>query len=91
MTIHANSVSDSIALPGVPQSREPIAAAGPLRIVPVRTARELRQFIKVPWHIYANEPNWIPPLLIEQRHMLGKKNPFFEHARAQYWVAYRGT
>jgi len=22
--------------------------------------------------------------------MLGKENPFFEHARAQYWVAYRG-
>ncbi|MBX3024830.1 N-acetyltransferase [bacterium] len=59
-------------------------------MVPVRTARALRDFIRVPWHVYANEPNWIPPLLVEQRHLLSKKNPFFEHARAQYWVAYRG-
>ena len=60
-------------------------------MVPVQTAGDLRRFIKVPWRIYANEPNWIPPLLVEQRHTLGKKNPFFEHARAQYWIAYRGA
>jgi hypothetical protein len=64
--------------------------AGALRIVPVQTAGDMRRFIKVPWHIYANEPNWVPPLLIEQHHSYGKKNPFFEHARAQYWTAYRG-
>lgn len=86
----ADSV-DAAPLPSAPQSRTPIVPTGPLRIVPVRTARDLRQFIKVPWYIYANEPNWIPPLLAEQRHMLSKKNPFFQHARAQYWVAYRGT
>jgi hypothetical protein len=51
----------------------------------------MRRFIKVPWRIYANEPNWVPPLLLEQHHSFGKKNPFFEHARAQYWTAYRGT
>jgi hypothetical protein len=66
-------------------------APEPLRIVPVQTAGDLRRFIKVPWHIYAGEPNWIPPLLVEQRHQLGKKNPFFQHARAQYWIAYRGA
>jgi hypothetical protein len=60
-------------------------------VVPVQTARDLRRFIDVPWHVYAGEPNWIPPLLIEQRHLLTKKNPFFEHARAQYWIAYRGS
>jgi hypothetical protein len=67
------------------------AAPQPLRIVPVQTARDLRRFIDVPWHLYANEPNWIPPLLLEQRHQFTKKNPFFEHARAQYWIAYRGA
>jgi hypothetical protein len=87
----ADSLVDAAPLPSAPQSRTPIVPTGPLRIVPVRTARDLRQFIKVPWYIYANEPNWIPPLLAEQRHMLSKKNPFFQHARAQYWVAYRGT
>ena len=68
----------------------PQSAGAPIRIVPVQTAGDLRRFIQVPWRIYAGEPNWLPPLMIEQRHTLGKKNPFFEHARAQYWIAYRG-
>lgn len=79
------------ALSGTPRPNEHGSAAAPLRIVAVRTAGDLRRFIKVPWHIYAGEPNWIPPLLAEQRHQLGKKNPFFQHARAQYWIAYRGA
>src|SRR6185369_1398253 len=66
--------------------RAPKSAAKPLHIVPVRTAGDLRRFIKVPWRIYANEPNWIPPLLLEQRHQFSKKSPFFEHARAQFWI-----
>jgi len=86
----AETTADAPPPASAPQPSPTIAATEPLRIVPVHTRRELRQFIQVPWRIYANEPNWIPPLLIEQRHMLGKENPFFEHARAQYWVAYRG-
>jgi hypothetical protein len=78
-------------LSATPQPSQPRPASAPLRIVPVRTAGDLRRFIKVPWHIYAGEPNWIPPLLAEQHHQLGKKNPFFQHARAQYWIAYRGA
>ncbi len=73
---------------GSSSARAPLAA--PVRIEPVHSAGDLRRFINVPWHIYANEPNWIPPLLMEQRHQLGKKNPFFQHARAQYWIAFRG-
>jgi len=74
----------------VPVSTGPITIPKPLRVEPVQTASDLRRFIKVPWRIYAGEPNWIPPLLLEQRHLLTKKNPFFQHARAQYWIAYRG-
>lgn len=78
-------------LSGTPRPSQPRPAPEPLRIVPVQTSGDLRRFIKVPWHIYAGEPNWIPPLLVEQRHQFGKKNPFFQHARAQYWIAYRGA
>jgi len=87
----ANTAPYPPPLRETPRSSRPIAATEPLRIVPVQTARDLRRFIRVPWHIYAKEPNWIPPLLVEQRHLLSKKNPFFQHARAQYWVACRGA
>ena len=81
------SAPDAPAASPLPRPR----VTEPVRIVPVTTARDRRRFIEVPWHIYASEPNWIPPLLVEQRHMIGKKNPFFEHARAQFFVAYRGA
>jgi len=88
--ISADTAQSSPPLSEAPRPSEPRVREA-LRVVPVQTARDLRRFIKVPWQIYANEPNWIPPLLLEQRHSLGKKNPFFEHARGQYWIAYRGA
>ena len=61
-----------------------------LEIVPVTNKRQLNTFIKVPWKIYRGDPNWVPPLLIEQRTTLNtKKNPFFLHSRIQNYLAYR--
>ncbi len=60
-----------------------------LQIMAVNDAQALRDFIRVPWSIYRDDPNWIPPLLIERRQALSSKNPFLEHARWQAWVAYR--
>jgi hypothetical protein len=62
----------------------------PLRIVPVEGRQGLRQFVRLPWSIYADDPAWIPPLLIERSEHLSKRNPFFEHAECQFWLAYRG-
>jgi hypothetical protein len=64
--------------------------SGPLRILPVEGRRGLRQFIRLPWSIYADDPVWIPPLLLERSEHLSKRNPFFEHAKCKFWLAYRG-
>ena len=64
--------------------------SGPLRIVPVEGRQGLRQFIRLPWPIYADDPAWVPPLLIERSEHLSKRNPFFEHAECGFWLAYRG-
>ncbi|MDT8320497.1 MAG: hypothetical protein RQ826_08205 [Xanthomonadales bacterium] len=47
-------------------------------------------FIRVPWSLYADDPHWVPPLLIERRAALSPKNPFFRHAQWQGWTAWRG-
>ena len=61
-----------------------------LEVRPVRSGSELKRFIRLPWRIYRNEPRWIPPLLFERRNFLNrKKNPYFEHAEAEYFLAYR--
>ncbi len=64
---------------------------GPLRVVPVEGRRELRRFIRLPWSIYRDDPAWVPPLLMERRQHLSSRNPFFEHAKWKFWLAYRGA
>jgi hypothetical protein len=61
-----------------------------LEISPVTRRRDLRTFIRLPWRIYRNEPNWVPPLLRDERKRLDSgRNPFFEHADAQLFLARR--
>ena len=63
---------------------------GSLRVVPVEGRRGLRQFIRLPWSLYRDDPAWVPPLLMERRQHLSSRNPFFEHAKCKFWLAYRG-
>ncbi len=62
-----------------------------VRIVPINGSQDLRRFIDLPWSIYAGDPAWIPPLLIERREQFAPQNPYFAHARSCFWLAYRGT
>jgi GNAT superfamily N-acetyltransferase len=61
-----------------------------VEIRPVASRGELNTFIKLPWRLYRNEPNWVAPLLMDLKKRLDqKKNPFFKHAEAQYFLAWR--
>lgn len=48
---------------------------------------DLEAFISFSSSLYKNDPNWIPPLLIERAEHLSKKNPGSEHIKWQAWVA----
>ena len=62
----------------------------PLEIHPVRGKRDLDAFIKLPFRLRENDPQWVPPLLFERRAFLDReKNPWFEHAEAEYFLAER--
>jgi GNAT superfamily N-acetyltransferase len=62
----------------------------PVDVRPVAGKRELNAFIKLPWRLYRNEPNWVPPLLMDLRKRLDReRNPFFAHAQAEYFLAWR--
>lgn len=56
---------------------------------PVMSFRDMGQFIDVPWHVYANDPMWVPPLRLERRFHFSRYNPYFKHGEWQAWVAYR--
>jgi hypothetical protein len=61
-----------------------------VQIVPVESRAQWRDFLRVPYRVYKDDPNWVPPLLLERRrHLSPKHNPFFQHAEAAFWLAYR--
>jgi len=56
----------------------------------VETKKQLREFIKFPWKVYKDNPYWVPWLYFERLEFFDKeKNPFFEHAEADYFIARR--
>lgn len=56
----------------------------------MRSRAELHAFIRLPWTLYRGAANWVPPLLSERkRHLDMRGNPFFEHAEAEYFLAWR--
>ncbi len=62
-----------------------------ISVAPVESAKDLEAFIRLPWDIYAGIPSWVPPLVGDlKKHLDPAKNPFFEHARARYFLARRG-
>jgi GNAT superfamily N-acetyltransferase len=56
----------------------------------VSSKRELDTFVKLPFRLYSAQPNWVAPLIFERKRFLDRsKNPFFQHAEAEYFLAYR--
>jgi GNAT superfamily N-acetyltransferase len=50
----------------------------------------MRTFIRLPWRLYEGAANWVPPLISERkRHLDRGRNPFFEHAEVEYFLAWR--
>jgi hypothetical protein len=59
-------------------------------IRPVRSRRERKRFVKVPFRLHRDSPQWVAPLIFERMEFLDReKNPYFEHAEAECFVAER--
>ena len=59
-------------------------------IRPVETRADRTVFVDFAWEVYKDDPAWVPPLKGEVHALLDPaKNPWFEHARAQLWLAER--
>ncbi|MBF6602244.1 MAG: GNAT family N-acetyltransferase [Sphingorhabdus sp.] len=57
-------------------------------IHPVATKAQLKSFVELAYRLNADDPHWVPPLKSEAYGLLNpKKNPFFEHATVQLFLA----
>lgn len=58
-------------------------------IKPVQSKHDLSEFIKLPYRLHRGNSAWVPPLMSEVRDVLNRsKNPFYEHASIDMFLAY---
>jgi hypothetical protein len=74
-----------------PQQHPKNPADSSLQIVKVEGRRALNEFISLLWPLYKDDPNWVPPLMIERRMNLAPSNPYFAHATWCSWIAYQNS
>ena len=57
---------------------------------PVLSKKDERAFIKFQWKPYAGDPNFVPPLLMDRRKLIDRKNnPFYRNAAMELFLAER--
>ena len=62
-----------------------------IAIQPVETRSQQQRFIRLPWRIYADDPCWMPPVIMSQQELLGfRKHPFYERSKSRSFLATRG-
>lgn len=65
-------------------------SSGPLSIRPVSSKRDTKEFIEIAYRLNSGDPAWVPPLRDEVAATISpKKNGWFSHAEAQYFLAER--
>jgi GNAT superfamily N-acetyltransferase len=63
----------------------------PIDVTPVRGKAQLKAFIDLPYRLYGPDDNWVPPLKMDIKDQLNqKKNPWFKHSEAEFFLARRG-
>lgn len=61
-----------------------------LSIVEVQTKKDLRAFLKFPYLLYKDSPNWVPPLLRDEFEIFDpKRNPALAMCKTKQWLAIR--
>ncbi|WP_309752059.1 N-acetyltransferase [Novosphingobium sp.] len=59
-------------------------------ITPVGNKAELGAFVDLAYRLGRSDPNWVPPLRSEAMELVTRgKNPFFDHADVQFFLARR--
>ena len=63
-----------------------------IEVIVVEGGSKLKDFINLPWNLYAQYPNWVPPLKKEVRRLLDpRRHPFWSSAERRLFLARRGS
>lgn len=66
-------------------------AQAEITITPVADKAGLKAFVDLAYRLNRSDPNWVAPLRMEANELVDPaKNPFFDHADVQFFLANRG-
>lgn len=61
-----------------------------IEMINTENKNQVKRFIKLPYRLYENHPQWVPPLFIDAEMQLNrKKHPYYEHSDADFFIAVR--
>lgn len=60
-----------------------------IKVQKVLTNKDRKIFVNLPWAIYKNHKNWVPPLKMEVNGLLNPKHPFYKTGKTQMFLAYK--
>ena len=56
--------------------------------IDTRNKSHVKRFIDIPFRLYKETPQWVPPILVDIQAQLNKdKHPFYEHSDADFFIA----
>ncbi|HEX2978761.1 MAG TPA: hypothetical protein VHO48_00725 [Anaerolineaceae bacterium] len=56
--------------------------------VDLNNKEQVNRFIQIPFRLYANHPQWVPPFISDIKVMMNPaKHPFYEHSAAEFYIA----
>ncbi len=54
--------------------------------------RQVEDFLRLPFSIYKDIPQWVPPLQMDERLRLNRQRfPYYKHSHAEFFLAYAGS
>lgn len=69
---------------------EVISAKGDIDILEAQSASDITRFIKLPFAIYRDDPNWVPPLIVDRKAYFDRvEHPFHRTAKVRFFLARR--
>ena len=78
----AKEVTIPASIPAMP------ATSTVVKIRPVENRKDKLKFVRLPWELYKDEKNWVPPLEMDRMRLIDEvKNPFYKHATHKLFLA----
>ena len=62
------------------------------QVVRVEDRRQRREFMELLWRLHKGDPNWIPPLRMNQEELVGfRRHAFYENAKCRAFIVWKDS